>query len=176
MVDSAGRPSRDPADFYAGGALQTFGLHKGSGMSVMIELLARGLCGVDPTQSHPIGQNGPLILALNIPFLAPEAQFLGAAERLRAQITGSPPITGFGEVLLPGDPELRARRQRLEEGIPIPQTTWDDIVALAAEWNVGITEAQAAWPDDGRWTIDGGSPPYIVYASIVYRLKPKHCR
>jgi len=138
VVDSAGRPSRDPADFYAGGALQTFGLHKGSGMSVMIELLARGLCGVDPTQSHPIGQNGPLILALNIPFLAPEAQFLGAAERLRAQITGSSPITGFGEVMLPGDPELRARRHRLEEGIPIPQPTWDDIVTLAAEWNVGI--------------------------------------
>jgi uncharacterized oxidoreductase len=138
VVDSAGRPSRDPADFYAGGALQTFGLHKGSGMSVMIELLARGLCGADPTQSHAIGQNGPLILALNLPFLAPEAQFLGAAERLRAQISGSPPITGFGEVLLPGDPEQRARRHRLEEGIPIPQSTWDSIVALAAEWNVGI--------------------------------------
>jgi LDH2 family malate/lactate/ureidoglycolate dehydrogenase len=138
VVDAAGRPSRDPADFYAGGALQTFGLHKGSGMSVMIELLARGLCGVDPTQSHPIGQNGPLILALNIAFLAPEAQFLGAAERLRAQISASPPITGFGEVLLPGDPEQRARRHRLEAGIAIPQTTWDDIVALAAEWNVTI--------------------------------------
>jgi len=77
-------------------------------------------------------------MTLNIPFLAPEAQFLGAAERLRAQITGSSPITGFGEVMLPGDPELRARRHRLEEGIPIPQPTWDDIVTLAAEWNVGI--------------------------------------
>jgi len=138
VVDSAGRPSRDPADFYAGGALQTFGLHKGSGMSVMIELMARGLCGADPTQSHPIGQNGPLFLALNIPFLAPETQFLGAAERLRAQIAGSPPITGFGEVLLPGDPEQRARRHRLDQGIPIPQPTWDAIITLAAEWNVGI--------------------------------------
>jgi LDH2 family malate/lactate/ureidoglycolate dehydrogenase len=40
--------------------------------------------------------------------------------------------------LLPGDPERRARRQRMEQGISIPQTTWDDIVALAAEWNVDI--------------------------------------
>jgi LDH2 family malate/lactate/ureidoglycolate dehydrogenase len=138
VVDSAGQPSHDPADFYAGGALQTFGLHKGSGMSVMIELIARGLCGADPTQSHPIGQNGPLFLALSIPFLAPEAQFLGAAERLRAQISGSAPITGFDEVLLPGDPEQRTRQRRLEEGIPIPQPTWDDILMLATEWNVGI--------------------------------------
>ena len=35
IVDAAGAPSLDPADFYAGGALQTFGLHKGSGLSVM---------------------------------------------------------------------------------------------------------------------------------------------
>jgi LDH2 family malate/lactate/ureidoglycolate dehydrogenase len=138
VVDAEGRPSHDPADFYAGGALQTFGLHKGSGMSVMIELMARGLCGADPTQSHAIGQNGPLILALNIQFLAPQTQFAGAAERLRTQIAGSPPITGFGEVLLPGDPELRARRHRLEEGISIPQPTWDAIVTLATEWNVAI--------------------------------------
>jgi uncharacterized oxidoreductase len=138
VVDSAGHPSIDPADFYAGGALQTFGLHKGSGMSVMIELLARGLCGVDPTQSHPIGQNGPLFLALNIPFLAPGEQFLGAAERLRGQIAGSPPIAGFDEVLLPGDPERRAREQRLAQGIPIPEPIWEQIVALAAEWHVDI--------------------------------------
>jgi LDH2 family malate/lactate/ureidoglycolate dehydrogenase len=136
VVDSAGRPSHDPADFYAGGALQTFGLHKGSGLSVMIELLARGLCGLDPTRSGSMGQNGTLILALNIAFLAPEEQFLGAAERLRAQFAKLPPIEGFDEVLLPGDPEQRARRRRLEDGIPIPQQTWDEILALAAELNV----------------------------------------
>lgn len=136
VVDTAGQPTRDPADFYAGGALQAFGLHKGSGMSLLIELMARGLCGVDPTQSHPIGQNGPLILALNIPFLAPADQFAGAAERLRNQVAASPPLAGFSEVLLPGDPERRARERRLAEGIPLPQPTWDAIVALAEEWGV----------------------------------------
>ncbi len=137
VLDSAGRPSLDPADFYAGGALQTFGLHKGSGMSVMIELLARGLCGVDQARTHHIGLNGPLFMAINIPFLAPEAQFQAAAERLRAQIAGSAPIAGFDEVLLPGDPEQRARRRRLEKGISIPEQTWEGILALAAEWNIG---------------------------------------
>ena len=138
IVDETGQPSQHPADFYAGGALQTFGMHKGSGMSVMIELMARGLCAVDPTQSHPIARNGPTILALNIPFLAPEAQFLGAAERLRTQIATSRPIAGFDEVLLPGDPERRTRTIRLVEGIPIPQSTWDEIESLAAEWHVAI--------------------------------------
>jgi uncharacterized oxidoreductase len=138
VVDSAGSPSRDPADFYAGGALQTFGLHKGSGMSVMIELLARGLCGVDQTRKNHIGLNGPLFMALNIPFLAPEEQFQAAAERLRAQVNGSSPLPGFDEVLLPGDPERRSRQRRMAEGIPIPQQIWDQIVALAVEWDVEI--------------------------------------
>jgi LDH2 family malate/lactate/ureidoglycolate dehydrogenase len=138
VVDSTGTPSHDPADFYAGGALQTFGLHKGSGMSVMIELLARGLCGVDQTRKSHIGLNGPLFMALKIAFLAPDDQFEGAAERLRAQIAGSSPLPGFDEVLVPGDPERRSRQRRLEQGIPIPQQIWDGIQALAAEWNVEI--------------------------------------
>jgi len=105
---------------------------------VMIELLARGLCGVDQTRERHIGLNGPLIMALNIPFLAPPAQFQGAAERLRTQINGTAPLEGFDEVLVPGDPEQRARRLRLEQGIPIPQPTWDEITALAAEWKITI--------------------------------------
>jgi LDH2 family malate/lactate/ureidoglycolate dehydrogenase len=140
VVDSNGQPSRDPAAFYDGGALQTFGMHKGSGMSVMIELLARGLCGVDQARTSNIGLNGPIIMALNIPFLAPIDQFDSAAERLRAQIAGSPPITGFEEVLLPGDPERRTRLRRLEEGIPVPQQIWSSIEALAAEWNISISD------------------------------------
>src|SRR5689334_20065091 len=62
VVDSAGHPSTEQADFYAGGALQTLGLHKGSGMSVMIELLARGLAGVDPLVPGNNGFNGTLLI------------------------------------------------------------------------------------------------------------------
>lgn len=138
VVDAAGNPTREPSEFYAGGALQAFGLHKGSGLSVMIELFARGICGVDPTTSANVEQNGTLIMALNMPVLAPEHQFLGAAERLRAQIAGAPPSAGFGEVLVPGDPELRARATRIEQGIPIPQQTWDELKGLADSCGVAF--------------------------------------
>jgi uncharacterized oxidoreductase len=138
IVDAAGRPSHDAADFYAGGALQTFGLHKGSGISVMIELLGRGLAGVDPTLPGHHGHNGTLILALHIPSFAPEQQFLAAAARLEEQVGGLTPAPGFDGVLLPGDPEQHTRRRRISEGIPIPQPTWDEILALAAECNVAV--------------------------------------
>jgi LDH2 family malate/lactate/ureidoglycolate dehydrogenase len=138
VVDAAGRPSRDPADFYAGGALRTFGLHKGSGMSVLIELMARGLCNVDPTWSSNVEQNGTLIMALNTPFFAPAEQFAGAAERLRAQASGLLPAAGFEAVLLPGDPERLAAQERLEHGIPVPQPVWDEILAHAARSDVVV--------------------------------------
>jgi LDH2 family malate/lactate/ureidoglycolate dehydrogenase len=138
IVDDAGQPSRDPADFYAGGALQTFGLHKGSGISLMIELLGRALCSVDPALPGHHGHNGTLMLALNIPAFAPEQQFLDTAARLQAQVGASLPLAGVDRVLLPGDPEQISRRRRIDEGIPIPQPTWDELTALAAEWNIAV--------------------------------------
>jgi LDH2 family malate/lactate/ureidoglycolate dehydrogenase len=136
IVDASGTPSLDPADFYAGGALHTFGLHKGSGLSVMIELMARGLAGVDLSQPEHRGHNGTLMLALRIGSFAPEQQFFGAAERLLGQISASPAAEGFEAVLLPGEPELRMRERRLVDGIPLAQSTWDELVALAAECGV----------------------------------------
>jgi uncharacterized oxidoreductase len=41
-------------------------------------------------------------------------------------------------VLAPGDPENRTRKQRLAEGIPLPDDTWAAIVAAARE--VGVDE------------------------------------
>jgi uncharacterized oxidoreductase len=76
------------------------------------------------------------MLALRIGSFAPEQQFFGAAERLFGQIGISPPAAGFEAVLLPGEPELRMREQRLADGIPLAQSTWDEIAALAAELGV----------------------------------------
>ncbi len=138
VFDSSGQPSYDPSAFYDGGALRTFGLHKGSGLSLMIELLARGLCGVDPTVPGEHGHNGTLILALQIPAFAPEQQFEGAADRLRAQVGALSPVAGVERVLLPGEPELISRERRLREGIPLPQSLWDELSELAARWNVAF--------------------------------------
>ena len=64
VVDAAGRPSLDPADFYAGGALVPFGGHKGYALSVVAELLGRGLAAgaVDDGRDTPYSM---LVLALD---------------------------------------------------------------------------------------------------------------
>jgi uncharacterized oxidoreductase len=138
VVDAAGHPTEDPSDFYAGGALQTFGLHKGSGMSVMIELMARGLAGVDPLLPGSGGVNGTLVLALHIPAFAPAEQFAAAAARLCEQVTGAAPLAGFEQVLLPGEREALVQRERQASGIPLPDSTWEEIALLARELGVEI--------------------------------------
>lgn len=136
--DPAGLPSQDPRDYYAGGALEAFGLHKGSGMSLMIELLARGLCGVDPTEPGNRGFNGTLIIALAVEAVAPPAQFAAAAARLGAQVADTPPLAGVERVLMPGEPERITRARRLAAGVPLAEQTWAELAALAASLGVPL--------------------------------------
>ncbi|MCA9860981.1 MAG: Ldh family oxidoreductase, partial [Thermomicrobiales bacterium] len=56
IVNLDGAPSVDPNDFYDGGALMAFGGHKGSGFSMLAQLLGRGLAGM--TQERLLGHRG----------------------------------------------------------------------------------------------------------------------
>lgn len=138
IVDANGAPSINPDDFYNGGALQAFGLHKGSGLSVMVELMARGLAHVDHSLPGVEGYNGTLLLAINIPTLAPIEQFMAASARLSDQINTATPRANIERVLLPGEPEELARAERRLHGIPLPDATWAEIVALAESLGVKV--------------------------------------
>ena len=62
IVDKHGRSTTDPKDFYDGGALLTIGAHKGSGLSIVTDLLAGAVTtgrssdpgGYDPAQQHAV--------------------------------------------------------------------------------------------------------------------------
>lgn len=139
LVDREGHPSPVPADYYAGGALLPFGGHKGYGIGVVIELMAGALSGMGPSAApdYP-GGNGTLIMALSIARFIPVEQFTAQAELLSEKIKATPTAEGFSEVLVPGEPEWRARRERLATGISLPEPTWQDIQALARGLNVTL--------------------------------------
>jgi LDH2 family malate/lactate/ureidoglycolate dehydrogenase len=128
IVDVNGRPSQTPSDFYEGGALVPFGGHKGYGLSVAAELIARGLSAGGPEDGRAT-RFGLLILALDPAAGAPLETFLSTVGtwcddvRVRAAAAGA-------TVTLPGDPEASARAGRRRDGIPLPRPTWDALVAL----------------------------------------------
>ena len=141
IIDSEGRPSQNPLDFYDGGALLPFGGHKGYGLSLMVELLGGGLSGAAPSILPEFaGSNGTVMIALNISAFIPLEQYIAQVEAFCLRIKAAAPAEGFSEVLLPGEPELRTRQHRLTEGIPIPETTWQEFRSLAGELKVSLPQ------------------------------------
>ncbi|MBA3451395.1 MAG: Ldh family oxidoreductase [Chloroflexia bacterium] len=139
IVDRDGRATTEPGDFYAGGALLAFGGHKGSGLSLLAQFVGRGLAGLDPSgYDGPRGINGPFILAIDISRFTDLNTFRAGAEAQCDAVTGSHPAEGVDAVLLPGQPELAMRAVREREGIPIADSTWEELEMLAAELHVAI--------------------------------------
>jgi LDH2 family malate/lactate/ureidoglycolate dehydrogenase len=131
-IDAEGRPTTDPAAAMSG-AMLTFGGHKGSALSVMVELIAGPLIG-DLTSAEsialdagakasPIG--GELILAIDpAGFLGGEAaQHIGRAEALFDAIVGQ-------GARLPSQRRFEARKRSLAEGVHVPRKLYDDVRAL----------------------------------------------
>jgi LDH2 family malate/lactate/ureidoglycolate dehydrogenase len=128
LVDSSGEPSRDPADFYAGGALLPLGEHKGSGLSVMIQLVGGALAGTGVFGEQGAAANGTVLIALDPGAFADD--FDDEAEAFSAALAATRPARGYDAVLVPGEIERRTRARRAQEGVPLPAATWSELEAL----------------------------------------------
>ncbi|MGI8476334.1 MAG: Ldh family oxidoreductase [Thermomicrobiales bacterium] len=138
IVDAAGEPSLDPNDFYDGGALLAFGAHKGSGFSILAQMIGVGIAGASAAMlGERRGGNGPFVIAIDIAAFTPIDEFIAAVEGEVDRIHGAAPSAGFDRVQLPGEPELAIRAQRLLDGIPVPDRTWTDLQTLATQLGVG---------------------------------------
>jgi LDH2 family malate/lactate/ureidoglycolate dehydrogenase len=135
IIDKEGRPTNDVEDFYAGGVLLPFAGHKGYAQSVIVELLAVGLSGGE--RADPKERASCLYVSCIDPnVFRPDGGFVETVERVGARLKAVEPAEGFREILLPGEPEARAREQRSRDGIPLPDATWEAISAVAAELGV----------------------------------------
>lgn len=99
--------------------------------------MAAALSGMGPSVTPECtGGNGTLLMVLAIGQFVPFERFAAQARVLSGSIKDTPTADGFAEALPPGEPEMRARHQRLTTGIPMPDATWQDIQALACKLNV----------------------------------------
>jgi uncharacterized oxidoreductase len=128
LVDSQGEPSTRPSDFYDGGALLPFAAHKGSGLSVMIQLVGGALAATGVFGEQGAAANGTVLIALDPTAFTND--FDDEATAFHSALTGTKPARGFDAVLVPGEIERRTRARRAREGIPIPAATWSELEAL----------------------------------------------
>jgi uncharacterized oxidoreductase len=131
LVDAGGQPSTDPGAFYDGGALLPFGAHKGSGLSVMIELVGGILSGAGPSCLPEYdGTNGTVLTAIDVARFTGEDAFRATAERFCAELAATPLAEGHERVLAPGELEARTAEARRRDGVPVAPGTWEELQGL----------------------------------------------
>jgi uncharacterized oxidoreductase len=142
IIDSEGRPTVDPKDFYdvPQGALLPFGGHKGYGLSVITELFAGALTAngcTDPNNDERL-LNGMFSLIIDPDHLSHFFDWEGEVERFIEYLKSSRPSEEGGTILLPGEIEQRNREERLADGIPLDDKTWESIVAACENRGVKV--------------------------------------
>lgn len=158
IVDKDGRPTTDTADFYAGGGLVPLGGevagHKGYGLA-MASALIGGLAMIDDPDYTLIGAsilqeaNDPRGRIAGVFLMVIDPAFFGNREHYQAMVSETlaaakrvPPAIGVKEVLVPGEPEVNTRRQREQEGITLPDATWQELAGLATRFGVAMPESR----------------------------------
>jgi uncharacterized oxidoreductase len=137
IVDARGRPTTDPEDFYAGGALLPAGGHKGYALGLLVEILGGILAGAGTSSTGENPGNGLVLLALDPGAWGDRRAFLEAVERVAGAVTGVAPA-GVDRVRLPGEPEAETEALRRQEGIPVPESTWRELEEAAAAAGVDL--------------------------------------
>ena len=138
-VDAEGRETTDPAKVKS--VLPMAG-PKGTGLSLMIEVLASALVGnpliaVALRDGGEPGGNG-VVVALDPSAFGAGDQFPRDVSDLMAAVKGLPAAAGQGAVLLPGERGDGEYRTRLANGIPIASGTATRLAALASRLGVEV--------------------------------------
>lgn len=144
IIDKDGQPTTDPKDFYDGGALLTVGAHKGSGLSIITDLLAGAVStGRSSDPADQVLRNNMLSIYIAPAVYDPEGGVAREARRFIDWVKDSPPSRPGAEVLAPGDVERRTRAARLAEGVPLDDKSWADLLAAAASVGIDAERAEA---------------------------------
>ena len=129
VLDGAGNPTRDAEAFYGNppGAILPFGAHKGSGLSVISEILAGSLTGGGASAASADRSarliNNMMSILIDPTCLSPMEAFADDVDALVNWVAGSPPVEKNGRVYLPGDMERETRAARLSQGVPLDPNT-----------------------------------------------------
>ncbi|MET0682212.1 MAG: malate/lactate/ureidoglycolate dehydrogenase [Casimicrobiaceae bacterium] len=144
IIDKDGAPTTNPKDFYDGGALLTVGAHKGSGLSMVTDLLAGAVStGKSSDADDRILRNNMLSI-----YIAPAVYDSGGlvareARRFVDFVKASTPAKAGEPVLAPGDVERRNRAARQASGVAIDDKTWADLIAAGASVGIGAKRVAA---------------------------------
>jgi L-2-hydroxycarboxylate dehydrogenase (NAD+) len=155
IQDKLGRPSTNPHELKAGGALlplgsdREHGSHKGYSLGAIVDIFSAVLSGanygpwVPPFPAYmampenmPGRGIGHFLGAMRIDAFRPAAEFKSHMDHWIRRFREAEPIQGKERVLIPGDPEREAESIRRAQGIPLLASVRADLEWLSGKLDV----------------------------------------
>ena len=162
LVDAEGNYTSDPRPLYdrtptgripdphsGSGALAPFGLHKGSGLNFFMEMFAGALTGSGTAAAlGDTGKrrfcNGMFSIYMQVGAFHDDDWFAREVAAYVEYWKAARPARPGGEVLVPGEKERMTMAQRRENGLPLSEGAWGDILAAAQTVGMGDDDVKAA--------------------------------
>jgi|TARA_B110000444_G_scaffold102770_1_gene97025 uncharacterized oxidoreductase len=154
LIDSSGNLSTNPEVLYGKvnddevpdalngpGAITAFGLHKGSGINFMMEMLGGALTGsgvsegIDDKETR-LFANGMLSIYISVEKMVDIDYFTKEVKSYADFVRASPPADKNGKVLIPGDKEIMTNKDRLVNGLPVAPLVWENIRQTAEKLSI----------------------------------------
>lgn len=133
--DTKGEVTQDPTEIEKSGRALPFGFWKGSGLSLMLDLLASGLSeGLSTTQIGAQKEDeyglSQLFIAINPFSTGSKAHFEQVIKETLAAIHAAEPAAEGEQAFYPGERTLLTRKENTTLGIPVDEAYWAEIQAM----------------------------------------------
>jgi LDH2 family malate/lactate/ureidoglycolate dehydrogenase len=150
IQDAGGTTSTDPHELKQGGSLlplgsdKDHGSHKGFGLGATVDILSAVLSGANygpwvppfvaflEPPTDPVGKGiGHFMGAMRVDGFRPVEEFKSHLDNWIERFKAAKPVSGKHKVIIPGEPELEAEKDRKLNGIPIIDPVLRDLNELA---------------------------------------------
>ena len=145
-LDRQGNPTDDPDEIMKSGQALPMGQHKGSGLSLMIDIMTGVLSGgkfcgelLEEAKGQPWATAySQTFIAIDIATFIPLEEFQRRVDAVAAYVKGAQLAEGFSEIFVPGEPEERTFIERSRSGIPLPEGTIRNLKAISEKYGVEL--------------------------------------
>jgi 3-dehydro-L-gulonate 2-dehydrogenase len=132
--DEAGNLTRDPAAIERSWRPLPVGYWKGSGLSVVLDMIAAMMSlgrATHELSSDPLFETGisQMFVAMNPQAFGPSPRAEEIAGEVVASLHGCKPVKEGGRVRYPGEQTLRVRAENEKLGLPVEPAVWEQVFA-----------------------------------------------
>lgn len=142
LLDADGHPTTDPSSRFTDppGTILPMGGYKGFGLGLLLDMLVGGLSGgfCPPAPASEVECNNVLLLVFDPSRFCGLAHFVTQSQGLCDFVRSTKSIDAESVIRLPNDRSRQTREARLNDGVPLDEGTWNQLVQRARKLDVTI--------------------------------------